>query len=132
MKRRSEKQQAYLDQVQWQRIEWAQSKPQICMACGDKGDWRGLNIHEIQRRSHAQRDWHHPCNLLLICVPCHEGPLATMPHVEQLAIKWQSDREDYDLSLWLEKYDPAVDRDPTGPQYVTQEEVEDAADFHHL
>lgn len=101
-------------------------KPQLCMSCGGKGDWRGLNIHEVQRRSHAAKSWWHPCNALLLCVPCHEGPFATMPHVEQLAVKFRSDPEDYDLEVWLELFDPAYDRDPTGPAYITQEEVEDA------
>ena len=57
------------------------------------GRW-GLQTHEIERRSHAHklREFDR-VNLLRACNWCHAGPLATMPHAQQLAYAWLSDPE---------------------------------------
>ena len=87
-----------------ERQEWADAayrRQPLCMCCGKKFPWPGPQVHEMERKSQAVRRWAHACNYLLVCEPCHAGPLATMPHVEQLARKYLMDRERFDLETWL-------------------------------
>lgn len=106
---------------------WRQGVPGICFVCCGKGDWRGLQVHHIQRKSggmpKARRD--RPENLFLCCAPCHEGPLATMPHAQQLALKWVHDKCNHPhlpsfVLAWLLIYDPGL----VAPERVTPAEVE--------
>lgn len=87
--------------------------------CGQKPDYRGLQIHEIERRGQTGKSFH-PCNYLLPCAPCHEGPLATMPHAQQLAYKQLRDLDNYNLTEWLRLRDPEL----LAPNRVTQQEVD--------
>lgn len=107
---------------------WLKTLParRVCFLCCGKGDWRGLQVHHIERKGqvHNEReDW--PENLFLACAPCHEGRLATMRHSAQLALKWVHDRCGHaDLrsfvTAWLRVYDPEL----KAPNRVTPEEVE--------
>lgn len=116
--RRKGKQAAYYAEHAEARRAWAQSRPQVCMVCGEKPDFRGLAVHEIERRSHAKASYN-PANYLLVCAPCHEGPIATMPHARQLAYKWLRDPEQFDLTVWLAIGDPQG----RAPLRVTAEEI---------
>lgn len=86
------------------------------MRCGTK---HGLQVHEIERKSHASRRWGVSCNYLLVCGECHEGVFATMPHARQLAIKWLKDRTHFNLEQWLRIRDP----DLKAPDRVTMGDV---------
>lgn len=114
---------AYYRSVMVDRADWAASQPQRCMVCHLKPDYRGLQVHEIARRSSAPGRWWHRCNALLVDAACHEGPLATMSHAEQLAIKYAEDNGEFNLERWLE----LIGR---GPEYVTLAEVQDWARKH--
>lgn len=87
-----------------------------------------LEIHEIERRSHAPSRWAHRCNYLLSCGPCHSDRLATMPHATQLAYKLLADPEHYHLNTWLRLRDEAL----RAPNRVTQEEVNQAVSIVRL
>lgn len=110
----------YYERIKQMRVDWANSKPAKCMACGAKNVWPPLAVHEIERRSHCD-EWAHPANLLLICSECHEGPFATMSHAKQLGYKWLADRNDFDLMHWLRLRDPIL----RAPNRVTMEEIMD-------
>jgi hypothetical protein len=110
---------AYYNSVKAMRVEWANSKPPKCMACGARNGWPPLSVHEIERRSHAPDTWCHRSNLMLLCASCHEGPFASMPHVKQLAYKWLADKDDFHLMHWLRLRDPLL----RAPNRVTMEDV---------
>jgi hypothetical protein len=112
----------YYASIKQSRVEWAQSKGGVCMACGDRGGFTGLSIHEIERRSHASDRWACTSSYLLLCQQCHEGPFASMSHVDQLAIKKVRDPSDYDLQKWLRIRDPEL----RAPRRITEEEVDEA------
>lgn len=101
MRRKSLKQRAYEASIAEDRYLWRLEQKKVCMICGQKGDFRGLQVHEITRRSHAKQKWWHRCNALLVCGDCHEGDLASMPAARQLAYKLKHDKENYDLTAWL-------------------------------
>src|SRR3990172_5857753 len=109
------------DTLRQARLKWAETLAKRfrrrCMGCGIQQNW--LQIHEIERRSHG-RKWAHTCNYLLLCVSCHAGPFATMPHAEQLAHKLYWDPEHFDLQAWLRIGDPTL----SAPYRVTLREVE--------
>lgn len=87
------------------------------MVCLGLGDYRGLAVHEIERRSQSSRSFNR-ANYLLVCGNCHEGPLANMPHAKQLAYKMLRDKvTPWNLEAWL-----AIGYG--GPERVTQAEVE--------
>ena len=117
--RRRGKQADYYAEHAEARREWAQGRPPLCMVCQGKPDWRGLAVHEIERRSHSRRSFT-TANYLLVCSPCHEGPVATMPHAMQLAYKLLRDPAHYDLPAWLALADPAG----RAPLRVTADDVE--------
>jgi 5-methylcytosine-specific restriction endonuclease McrA len=108
----------YYDSISEDRQAWA-ANFYCCMGCGGTGDFRGLQIHEICRKSHAVNKWAHPATYLLLCAVCHEGPFATAPHAFQLAVKYLRDREHYSLADWLRIEDPAL----RAPLRVTEQEV---------
>jgi len=41
----------------------------VCMACGSKGDFRGLSLHHKIKLSHGGKT--EESNLLLLCGKCH-------------------------------------------------------------
>ncbi len=107
---------------------WLLTVPKRCFFCGGKGDWRGLAVHHVQRRSSAppdRRDWAE--NLSLACAPCHSGPLETMPHAEQLAHKWAFDRCCHaSLASLVRRWLCVRDGDPPkAPNRVLAAEVEE-------
>jgi len=107
------------------RIEWRLDQVQRCMLCewheGQVSDhMRWLEVHEIERRSHAPTRWAHPCNYLLVCNMCHMDMIPLMDHAQQLAVKWQKDPVCFDLDAWLRLRDP----DLKAPMRVTAEDVE--------
>ena len=108
-----------------ERLAWRLSQHQFCMLCGKKADWLPLSVHEIERRGHAPTRWANPCNYLLLCCRCHEGPFATMSHARQLAIKLVRDPDHYDLEAWLRIKDPTL----RAPNRVTQKEVDKIVSF---
>ena len=109
----------YYRSVKDDRQAWRDSTPAICMHCCNPEDWNGLQTHEIERRSQAQRTWGHRCNYLLLCERCHAGPFAAMPHSQQLAIKLIRDPNYFDLKEWLRLKDPEL----KAPERVTLSEV---------
>ena len=104
------------------RDEWRISLPQLCMSCLGTGGYWPLEVHEIERRSHAPKSWQHTCNYLLLCKTCHENQFATMPHAEQMAVKARRDRMHFNLDAWLRLRDP----DLAAPDRVTIEEITSA------
>ena len=90
----------YYASIKRSRDEWKNSLPQKCMWCGMSGF---MEIHEIERRSHAHNKWwpESGCNGLLLDGECHAGPFAAMPHVRQSAVKLLRDPERFDLNEWL-------------------------------
>lgn len=103
------------DREQWRLEQW-----QVCMYCGGNHSFLPLQVHEIERRSHAPTRWDNRCNYVLLCSDCHSGPFATMPHAEQLAVKMIADPASYDLDAWLRLRDPQL----RAPNRVTQNEVD--------
>ena len=89
------------------------------MWCGCKGDWRGLEVHEIERRSAAPRNWAKVCSYLLICGTCHAVDFAAMDKAKQLRVKMEKDAEHYSLECFLRIADPTL----RAPNRITQEEV---------
>lgn len=102
------------------RLDWRLTRFPACMRCGGGAAYFPLSVHEIERRGHAPRRWANRANYLLVCVFCHEGAFAAMPHAEQLAWKFHSDPECYDLDVWLRIKDPTL----RAPNRVTQAEVD--------
>lgn len=82
------------------RHEWARRHDWcfLCFRSADGGrhasvEWH-LQTHEIERRSHARKEQVFlRVNLFRACNTCHAGPLATMPHDQQLALAYFSDPE---------------------------------------
>lgn len=109
----------YFDSIRESRNAWAGMFDR-CMGCQGGGDWRGLQIHEICRRSHARNRWANASSYLLLCAACHEGVFASAPHAFQLAIKALRDPEHYSLDDWLSIGDP----DGRAPNRVTKEEID--------
>lgn len=115
----------YYESIRREREDWRASKNERCMVCGwpenggEWGQWKWLETHEMERRSRAPGRWAHPCNYLLVCNICHNGPLAAMPHKTQLAYKLGEDPKDFDLEAWLRIRDP----DLRAPRRVTMEEI---------
>ena len=89
------------------------------MWCGEDAPLYGLQIHEIERRSHAAFRWGVRCNYLLACQPCHMGPLDYAPHEQQLACKLLCDPDHFDLEEWLRIRDPEL----RAPERVTLRDV---------
>ena len=91
------------------------------MFCGvrEPDAWPGLEVHEIERKSHAPKSWGNTANYLLLCQRCHAGVFATMPHAKQLAVKLIKDFEHFDLYEWLRIRDPEL----RAPERVTMDEV---------
>ena len=112
----------YAASIKPDREAWRESVPQVCMWCGTAdasalwGPCGGLQIHEMERRSHASKRWWHRCNGLLLCGVCHGMDFAAMPHAAQLAVKLARDPEHFDLAEWL-----AIGSRPA--TYVTVEDV---------
>mgnify|MGYP001569822588 CR=1 FL=1 len=88
-----------------------------CMGCGKKKS--GLQIHEIERRSHAPGRWAHRCNYLLLCATCHGWTFDCMPHSQQLTHKLYWDPEHFDLEKWLRIRDP----DLVAPRRIEMAEI---------
>jgi hypothetical protein len=109
----------YYESVKQSRIDWAQSKPAVCMACGAKQGWPPLQIHEITRRAQAPDNWAHWSNYLLLCEPCHSNDFAAMEAPKQLAYKFIADPDDFHLMHWLRLRDPLL----RAPNRVTMDEV---------
>lgn len=112
--------------------EWKESIfPQQCWICGFSPWMRPglLQVHHIERRSHATVRQDHACNYFLTCNRgCHETKLNTIgntSHAMQLAYKLKHDPEHFDLEAWLRLRDP----DLKAPDRVTLREVEDALDL---
>jgi len=89
---------AYYRSIKKDRDLWRDTRPHKCMCCGSQ---HYLEIHEIERRSHASNNWWHRSTALLLCQTCHAGPFAAMPHVRQLAYKYLRDFMSFDLTAWL-------------------------------
>lgn len=103
---------------EWKDSLWLQ----VCWICGFNPAFmfgRHLEVHHIDRRSHATTRANHPCNYFLTCNVDHVGKLATMPHAKQLAYKYLHDEGDFDLDAWLLLRDP----DLRAPGRVTMQEV---------
>lgn len=105
---------------QGQRIrnQWKDTLPlHYCWICGR--DDCLIEVHHVERRSHAKHpdDW---CNFFLACHDCHQGPLESMSHAEQLALKRLHDPDSYDLKQWHLLRFP----DGRAPDRVTPIEVE--------
>lgn len=101
------------------RLKWKQEiseRQPWCMWCGE-GRFH-LEIHEIERRSHAKHPFHR-CNYLLLCQDCHANHFAAMKHDQQLAVKAIRDWPHYDLQAWLRLRDPEL----AAPERVTEREV---------
>lgn len=110
----------YAQRNQPRREKWRNGRRQECWVCLSGGDpWRGLQIHEIERRSHAPQRWADYCNYFLTCPTCHEQHLSTMSHARQLAYKWIHDNPNFDLKRWLKLKDP----DMEAPDRVTMGEI---------
>lgn len=109
----------YYREVAPDRDEWRSAMPCRCMWCGTSRAFPGLEIHEIERRSHAKDRWGVRCNYLLLCSLCHGGHFSCMPHAKQLAVKFVRDRENFDLDSWLRIRDPHL----KAPDRVTMNDV---------
>ena len=108
----------YAAEVREDRLAWAAEQESLCMWCG-ADSWRGLEIHEIERKSHAAGRWGQRCNYLLLCGACHAGPVASAPHAQQLACKLLCDPEHFDLGAWLR----IADVELRAPERVTLRDV---------
>lgn len=115
------------------RDEWRDEQLQKCFACGRNPGWGvHFDIHEISRRKF--KGAFHRCNYLLLCSGygfqgCHNrfDIGGRDRKVIQLAVKQIIDIDNYDLTEWLSRFDPGS-RSPDDEQYITQGEVDDAAD----
>ena len=113
------------------RDDWKFEQTQKCFCCGRKATYgMHLDIHEISRRKF--KGYFHRCNYLLLCngftdhAPCHnQFDIGGRDNkVLQLAVKQLIDPEDYSLTEWLSRFDPAESRSPTDEPYITQREVD--------
>lgn len=110
----------YYNRICRVRDAWRTTVPQKCMGCGET---KGLETHEIERRSQAPGRWGQMCNYLLLCGLCHHGPFDSLlqrPHAYQLAIKSLKDGKRYRLARWLKVGDKKL----AAPNRVTQAEVD--------
>lgn len=111
-----------------ERLDWLSRQRAECMACGYSlkmfGELRRLQVHHIERRSHARRRFDVVCNLLVLCEPCHRDfdSQGEWPHAKQLALKLLRDPASYNLAAWLEIRQP--DREDREIR-VTQDEVDE-------
>lgn len=115
---------SYYDSVKEEREAWRAAMPDQCMYCGvlECNAWPGLDVHEIERKSHAPKSWGSLCNYLKICRRCHDGRFADleqMPHEKQLAVKLIKDFENFDLMEWLRLRDPQL----RAPERVTMDDI---------
>lgn len=116
MARKPTKADLYYESIKDDRNEWRDSVSQSCMGCG----WQAmLQIHEMERRSHASGRWGDRSNYLLLCQRCHDGAFATMSHARQLAHKLLCDTKHFDLQAWLMLRDP----DLQAPERVTMRDI---------
>jgi hypothetical protein len=99
------------------RNQWRTEQEQQCMFCCASG--LSLEIHEIERRSHAKNRWGMRCNYLLLCGSCHHRHFDTMAHSRQLAVKLVMDPEHFDLETWLKIRDPSLN----APTRVTLRDI---------
>ena len=78
----------------------------LCFGATEHFDW--LEIQHISRRGQSDKELvHSRSNLLRAHRSCHAGPLATMPHAEQLAYKFFCDsREWYTVEDMLKEWLP--------------------------
>lgn len=115
----------YYRSIRADRDAWKCEQEERCMCCqrsphehyvGEETPvW--LEVHEIERRAHAQTSWGTRCNYLLLCNWCHPKMGGEeWPHARQLALKRKQDRDHYDLAEWL-----AIKPHPSS--YVTEREV---------
>lgn len=113
----------YARQVDADREAWREETVDFCMWCGASGGssfgFNRLQIHEIERKSHASGRWGVRCNYLLLCPKCHGEVFDTLPHAHQLAVKLMNDPAHFDLDEWLRLRDPAL----LAPERVTLEEI---------
>lgn len=81
-----------------------------------------LDVHEIERKSHATNRWWKitdhgkHVNGLKLCRTCHMEHFDTMLHAKQLAIKLIEDPDNFDLDAWLSIK-------PRPSTYVTMSEI---------
>lgn len=113
-RRSSRKSEKYYRQIESDRLGWRNEQTQACMWCGGSGGFLGLQIHEINRRSHSPNSWWDRSQAILLCGPCHNSVFATLDMTTQLALKMLRDNKHYSLERWL---------DMTGRQEITQEAV---------
>jgi hypothetical protein len=108
----------YSQQVRADREAWRANTPDVCMYCGVSGIY-GLEVHEIDRKSHARNRWGVRCNYLKLCRTCHANAFASMPHDRQLAVKLICDVDNFDLEEWLRIRDPEL----RAPDRVTMTDI---------
>jgi hypothetical protein len=109
---------SYYNSIKVIRNEWKQSMPERCMWCEGSFPRIKLEVHEMERKSHARNRWwpEDACNGLVLCPHCHSEYFATMPHAKQLAVKLLEDPNHFNLQGWLE-----VGGRPDS--YVTMEDI---------
>lgn len=114
---------AYARSVEPDRREWRNAMAYRCMLCSASprlvSHTQPLEVHEIERRSAAPKRWGSRSNYLLLCNICHTGPIATMEHAQQLAIKLVCDPMHFDLDAWLRIGDPEL----RAPERVTWSDI---------
>ena len=66
-----------------------------------------LDIHEMETRSQAPKNWWHRCNGLLLCRDCHDS-YSSADHALQLAFKLTRDPEHFDLLEWHKRRHPGA------------------------
>lgn len=98
---------------------WRKQTPDACMYCGQMNVHFPLEIHEIERKSHAPERWGVRSNYLKLCRYCHSHEFAAMPHAKQLAVKLCRDIDNFDLDEWLRIRDPEL----RAPERVTLQDV---------
>ncbi len=94
----------YYLSIKQDRYDWRDDQPQRCMKCLKRfGGFRRPEIHEIERRAQAPKNWAQRCNYLLLCNPCHwdMDDAEQWPHARQLALKRRMDPVHFDMRLWL-------------------------------
>lgn len=109
----------YEQSVRDDRNSWRDEMPQRCMQCGSANAWPGLQVHEIERRSHAPGRWWHRCNALLVCEKCHAGVFASCDVAYELAVKLVRDPLHFDLDTWLRIGDAEL----RAPERVTMADI---------
>ena len=93
-----------------------------CMACRVSARDARLDCHEILNGALRDKTLDEPCSLLVLCWICNSNEMTEKnkwPVARQLALLQLRDPDSYDLVRfnWL--------RNPKGPNFVTQEEVEE-------